>query len=212
MVASVSLSAARQQESSVHRVVAGETLSGIAASAGESWQQLYAANQGVVGANPNLIYAGQVLSLNLNWSPAPAAAPAPAAGGAYGQPYTCGDGDGDGWDMPCGGSAPASSSGYVGKHRAAPAAAPAPASGGSGFSSSSLSDIPGVPPSFAACVALRESSNGTNQAYNGGVYGIITASGINVNGQSLAAQKQAFAQLYKQYGDSPWRPSDGCMG
>jgi hypothetical protein len=59
-------------------------------------------------------------------------------------------------------------------------------------------------------VALRESSNGTNQAYNGGVYGIINASGYHVNGQSLAAQKQAFSQLYKQYGSQPWAPSDGC--
>ena len=43
-------------------------------------------------------------------------------------------------------------------------------SAGSGASSSDLADVPGVPRSFAACVALRESSNGTNQAYNGGVY------------------------------------------
>jgi hypothetical protein len=67
-----------------------------------------------------------------------------------------------------------------------------------------------VPASFAACVALRESSNGANAAYNGGVYGIIRASGINVNGQSIAAQKQAFSQLYRQYGSAPWAPSDGC--
>jgi hypothetical protein len=67
-----------------------------------------------------------------------------------------------------------------------------------------------VPRAFAACVALRESSNGTNQAYNGGVYGIITASGINVNGQPLSVQKQAFAKLYAQYGTSPWTPSDHC--
>lgn len=79
-----------------------------------------------------------------------------------------------------------------------------------GGSSSSLSDVPGVPSGFAACVAERESSDGANQAYNGGVYGIITASGINVNGQSLSAQKAAFSQLYQQYGTAPWAPSDGC--
>ena len=40
-------------------------------------------------------------------------------------------------------------------------------------------------------------ADGANQAYNGGVYGIITASGINVNGQSLSAQQeQASGQLY----------------
>jgi len=79
-----------------------------------------------------------------------------------------------------------------------------------GFSSSDVASVPGVPRSFAACVAWRESGNGQYAAYNGGVYGIITASGINVNGQSLAAQKQAFAQLYAQYGSQPWSPSDGC--
>jgi hypothetical protein len=88
---------------------------------------------------------------------------------------------------------------------------PAPSGGGSGGgSSSSLSDVPGVPSSFAACVAERESSDGTNAAYNGGDYGIITASGINVNGQSLSAQKAAFSQLYREYGTAPWAPSDGC--
>jgi hypothetical protein len=70
--------------------------------------------------------------------------------------------------------------------------------------------VPGVPAGFAACVAQRESSDGANQAYNGGVYGIITASGINVNGQSLSAQKAAFAQLYREDGTAPWAPSDGC--
>lgn len=82
--------------------------------------------------------------------------------------------------------------------------------GGGGGSSSSLSDVPGVPAGFAACVAEHESSDGANQAYNGGVYGIITASGINVNGQSLAAQKAAFSQLYAADGTAPWAPYDGC--
>lgn len=79
-------------------------------------------------------------------------------------------------------------------------------SGGGGIDS-----IPGVPSSFVACVAFRESTNGTNQAFNGGVYGIITASGINVNGQSLAAQKAAFKQIFDTTGPSAWA-ADGCPG
>lgn len=71
--------------------------------------------------------------------------------------------------------------------------------------------MPGVPPAFAACVAYRESGDGTNAAYNGGVYGIITASGVNVNGKSLAAQKQAFAQIYATTGPRAWA-ADGCPG
>ena len=42
----------------------------------------------------------------------------------------------------------------------------------SGYSSSSLSDIPGVPRSFAACVAFRESTDLRNPAAHGNAYGI----------------------------------------
>ena len=83
--------------------------------------------------------------------------------------------------------------------------------GSSGYSSSNLSDIPGVPSSFAACVAFRESTNLQNPAANGNAYGIIPASGYNVYGTSIAHQKQVFAELYKQYGGSPWA-ADGCPG
>lgn len=61
------------------------------------------------------------------------------------------------------------------------------------------------------CVAFRESTNGTNQAFNGGVYGIINASGEHVNGQSLAAQKAAFQRIYHSTGPSAWA-ADGCPG
>lgn len=66
------------------------------------------------------------------------------------------------------------------------------------------SSIPGVPASFAACVAERESSNG---AASSNVYGILAdprGSG------SLADQQAAFADLYAQYGTAPWAPYDGC--
>jgi hypothetical protein len=82
-------------------------------------------------------------------------------------------------------------------------------SNSSGYSSSSLSDIPGVPASFAACVAYRESTDLQNPAANGNAYGIIPASGYNVYGTSLAHQKQVFAELYRQYGTRPWA-ADGC--
>jgi LysM repeat protein len=84
-------------------------------------------------------------------------------------------------------------------------------SSSSGYSSSSLSDIPGVPAAFAACVAYRESTDLQNPAANGNAYGIIPASGYNVYGTSLAYQKQVFAELYAQYGGTPWA-ADGCPG
>jgi hypothetical protein len=79
----------------------------------------------------------------------------------------------------------------------------------SGYSSRSLSDIPGVPSSFAACVAWRESTDLENPAARGNAYGIIPASGYNGYAMTLSQQKQAFAKLYRQYGTRPWA-SDGC--
>lgn len=114
---------------------------------------------------------------------------------------------GDHVSLPGSGQEAAASPPVYHHHTVSPAAT---GGGGGGYSSSDLASIPGVPRSFAACVAFRESTNGTNQAYNGGVYGIINASGEHVNGQSLAAQKAAFARLYQRYGKSPWTPSDGC--
>ena len=46
-----------------YTVQSGDTLSAIGARFGIAWQGLYAANIKVVGANPNLIYVGQVLAL-----------------------------------------------------------------------------------------------------------------------------------------------------
>ena len=82
-------------------------------------------------------------------------------------------------------------------------------SNGSGFDSSALGDIPGVPQSFAACVAYRESTNDTNPAANGNAYGIIPASGYSVSGDSIAQQKQVFKQIYDTSGPRAWA-ADGC--
>lgn len=75
----------------------------------------------------------------------------------------------------------------------------------SSYSSSGggYSDVPGVPSSFAACVAMRESTDGAGSS---NIYGILGAGGQG----SLAEQKQAFAQMYAQRGTEPWAPYDGC--
>lgn len=46
-----------------YTVKSGDTLSGIAARYGMSWQELYAKNKFVIGNNPNLIKPGQVLTI-----------------------------------------------------------------------------------------------------------------------------------------------------
>ena len=54
-----------------YTVQAGDTLSKIARKlGGGGWQTLYAANKSVVGANPNMIHPGQILTLPAAWQTA----------------------------------------------------------------------------------------------------------------------------------------------
>jgi murein DD-endopeptidase MepM/ murein hydrolase activator NlpD len=145
-------------------VQSGETLSGIAAQYGTTYQAIAAAS-GI--ANPNLIFAGQTV------------------------------------EVPSGGSAPVTSNYTPPQTPSSTSYTPAPVASSSG----GLDDVPGVPSSFAACVAFRESTNGE---LSSNVYGIIPASGYDGYGASLAQQKQDFAALYAADGTAPWAPSDGC--
>ena len=67
--------AAAPTASGEYVVRAGDTLARIAARHGTTWQQLHAANRGVIGPNPNVLRIGQRLAL----SGAAAQATAPAA-------------------------------------------------------------------------------------------------------------------------------------
>ena len=96
-------------------------------------------------------------------------------------------------------------------HVAAATTQSSSSSSDSGYDSSDLGDIPGVPHSFAACVAYRESTDDTNPAADGDAYGIIPASGYNVSGESIAQQKMVFKQIYDTSGPSAWA-ADGCPG
>jgi LysM domain len=86
-----------------------------------------------------------------------------------------------------------------------PAASSAPSAGTP--TDGSLSDVPGVPSAFAACVAYRESTDGEGSS---NVYGILDGPNGADYGVSLAQQKQDFATLYAEEGSQPWAPSDGC--
>jgi murein DD-endopeptidase MepM/ murein hydrolase activator NlpD len=183
----------------------GDTLSGIAAAHGASLAAVETANSQI--HDFDLIFAGQTVHIPEGSSAAhsshmshvshvshvshsqPAPQPARAASSASSQ-HTTSHG---------------SSSGN------AATSTQSSSRGSSGYSSGGLSDIPGVPSSFAACVAYRESTNLQNPAANGNAYGIIPASGYNVYGTSIAHQKQVFAELYHQYGGSTWA-ADGCPG
>jgi murein DD-endopeptidase MepM/ murein hydrolase activator NlpD len=180
----------------------GDTLSGIAASHSVSLAAVEAANPQI--SNFNLIFAGQSIKLPSGSSAATAitgtqAVPAQQSASVR-------------QSVPVQQSAPVqhSAPSYTSPSSTASATATVQ-SGSTGSSSSSLSDIPGVPSSFAACVAYRESTDLQNPAADGNAYGIIPASGYNVEGTSLANQKQVFAELYAQDGGAPWA-ADGCPG
>jgi LysM repeat protein len=131
--------------------------------------------------NPNVIYVGQSVVVPV--------------GGSFTQ-----------WSpasSPSASSSPSSSS----QESSSPSITP----GTSRWSSSGLGDIPGMPSSLASCIAFRESTDDTNPAADGNAYGIISASGYNVAGDSLAQQNQVAGELYAQYGGSPWS-ADGCPG
>jgi LysM repeat protein len=176
----------------------GDTLSGVAASHSVSLAAVESANSQL--SNPNVIYAGQTVEIPKTSS----AAQAPAATQASATPrsYTTSQSSGSGSQSASSAGSPSSIASTVTQ---------ASSSGSAGYSSSSLSDVPGVPQSLAACVAYRESTDLQNPAANGNAYGIIPASGYNVEGTSLAYQKQVFAELYQQDGGSPWA-ADGCPG
>lgn len=167
----------------------GDTLSGIAASHGVSLAAVEAANTQL--SDPNVIYAGQTVEI-------------PGGSSATQVSYSQ-------QSYPATDSASQSAQSYQSPSSIASTAATTSSTASSGYSSSSLSDIPGVPESFAACVAYRESTDLENPAADGNAYGIIPASGYDVTGTSLAYQKQVFAELYQQYGGTPWA-ADGCPG
>ena len=175
----------------------GDTLSGIAASHSVSLAAVESANTQL--SNPNVIYAGQTLEIPKTSAAAQASTAAQAS--ATPRSYTTSQ------------STSSQSASSAGSPSSIASTVTQASSGGSSssYSSSSLSDIPGVPQSLAACVAYRESTDLQNPAANGNAYGIIPASGYNVDGTSLAHQKQVFAELYQQDGASPWA-ADGCPG
>jgi LysM repeat protein len=71
----------------------------------------------------------------------------------------------------------------------------------------------GAPGSFQACVATRESGNGSGSS---NIYGILNSTWASLGrsgsawSASRAEQDAAFQQLYSRDGTQPWAPYDGC--
>jgi LysM repeat protein len=196
---------------STHTVQPGDTLSGIAASAGASLTNVEAANRWI--KNPNLIYAGQVVQVPDGRSgvtpaapayyPAPATSSTPPAGSDTSAAASGTSSVSSGTLSQSSGTSPGYSGTSPGYSGTSSASTPAASTGGSS------------PSSFQQCVAWRESGNNPT-ASSSGLYGILpsTWASLGYSGTagsaSVAQQNQAFQQLYAQDGTSPWAPYDGC--
>jgi LysM repeat protein len=191
----------------LYTVKSGDTLSGVAQHYNTTWEAIYDANSATIH-NPNLVYVGEQIrvpegDLATSVVPAQASAPQPSS-----SPSSVHSTPAKSYSVtPAQSSAPAQSTSA--QRTSTQGTSGTASSGGSGSSSGALDDIPGVPSSFAACVAYRESTNDTNPAAHGNAYGIIPASGYNVSGDSLAQQKQVFKEIYDTTGASAWA-ADGC--
>jgi LysM repeat protein len=189
---------------STHTVQPGDTLSGIAASAGVSLNKVEAANRWI--KNPNLIYAGQVVHVPDGRSGITPMAP------TY-------------YQAPAASSTPSASSDTSAAASTTPAESTGTSSASTGYSASagtssastgtSSASTGSSPSSFQQCVSWRESGNNPT-ASSSGLYGILpsTWASLGYSGTagsaSVAQQNQAFQQLYAQDGTSPWAPYDGC--
>ena len=192
----------------LYTVKPGDTLSGIAQQYNTTWEAVYNANHSEI-RNPNLVYVGERLHIrkgdHSTVGPAQAAAtaqPSPSSSGVHSAPVRS-------YSVTTTPASTAPASTATQSTTSTASTADGASSSASGYSSGSLSDIPGVPSSFASCVAYRESTDDTNPAANGNAYGIIPASGYNVGGDSIAQQKQVFKEIYDTTGASAWA-ADGC--
>ena len=195
---------------STHAVQPGDTLSGIAASAGVPLSKVEAANRWI--KNPNLIYAGQVVHVPDGRSGitpmAPTSYQAPAASST---PSASSD------TSAAASTTPAESTGTSSASTGYSASAGTSASTGTSSASTGASSAStgSSPSSFQQCVSWRESGNNPT-ASSSGLYGILpsTWASLGYSGTagsaSVAQQNQAFQQLYAQDGTSPWAPYDGC--
>ena len=187
---------------STHAVQPGDTLSGIAASAGVSLHKVEQANRWI--KNPNLIYVGQVVHV-----PDGHKGPLPATPAYYQAPAA---------QAPAASSTPSASSDTSAESGTSSVSSgtTSESSGTSSVSSSTpAATTTGASSSFQQCVAWRESGNNPT-ASSSGLYGILpsTWASLGYSGTagsaSVAQQNQAFQQLYAQDGTSPWAPYDGC--
>ena len=214
-VATGSAATAPGHQESAHRVVPGDTLSKIAPTMDESWQQLYAANQSVIGANPNLIYPGEVLhSGGATRTVATHTTSAKVTRWSHARHL----------EHLAHKQALADQQAFAAQQ----AAAPAPQPQAQAQTVQQQQPVQQAAPqrvsvsggSYESCVISRESGGDPNVWNPSGHWGLFqfaastwSAAGGNpadFGHASAAEQEQVFNVAYAKWGTQPWSPSDGC--
>jgi LysM repeat protein len=185
-----------------YTVQPGDTLSGIGTRFGISWQALYAANTSVVGPNPNLIYAGEILALTSAASQQAAQSDQPVQSQqSQSAPVQSDQVQSD-----------QTQSDQTQSNQTQSDQVQQP--------SASQSSGGAAPGSFQQCVIENESGGDAQVMNSSGHYGLYQfsqstwdAAGGNpaeFGNASVAEQNQVFQNAYAQWGTSPWAPYDGC--
>lgn len=171
-----------------YTVQSGDTLSGIASQFGISWQALYSANTSVVGSNPNMIFAGEVLAL---------------AGAGSQQPPQSGDANqqqpaqsGSAQDQANGQTQqPASQSSTAGSGGSAPA---------------SFQQCVIQAESGGDAQVMNSSGHYGLYQFSQSTWDEAGGNPADFGNASVAEQNQVFENAYAMWGTSPWAPYDGC--
>lgn len=181
-------------------VAPGQSLSTIAQQHGTTWQAVYLANRRTVGANPNVIYPGESLTIPAgNGLSAVGKVSLPAPPQSPVQHYRA--------------RHAAATVEAVPVHSTYTAPAPAPVRQAATYSGSGGG-------SMEQCIISRE-SGGNSQVMNGsGHYGLFQfsestwvgsgGSAADFGHASVAEQQQVFDNAVAARGYSDWQPWDGC--
>jgi LysM repeat protein len=177
--------ATRRHRHTTYTVRAGDTLSSIGARFRIPWESLYAANEPRIGADPNLIYAGEVLLLRggpVRSAQAPIAEAQPAE------------------------SEPVQQADPVAQPAPAQPAAPAAGTGaGSGFQQCVIQHESG-----GNAQVMNSSGHYGLYQFSQSTWDAAGGNPADFGHASVSEQNQVFQNAYAKWGTSPWAPYDGC--
>lgn len=183
-----SVSKAVLDDSRRYTVQSGDTLSGIGARFGISWEALYAANRQVIGSNPNLIFAGQALTLS----------------GATSVPVQPEQ------SQPSRSQSAPSYQAQPEQQQSQTSQSSAQGASSGGAVSSSFQQCVIQHESGGNAQVMNSSGHYGLYQFSQSTWDAAGGNAADFGHASAAEQNQVFQKAYAQWGTSPWAPYDGC--